>query len=465
MVGCSSCATPLRLRLASPARQFSSSPQLLRPPRESRSRPAASFFSRPPPPLAYKRQRQSSPFAPWESKSRPAPSAVTRESVLRKLQQHLLSQWSRHDNSIRALGVDLGADPARFRTLSVAFAQQALRDLENGRQGASIWDLDDLRAAYVTSGDESLKQHAFAAFVRWAASQSLPVPTARVLVPDPTLSKLHHLARLTDLRFPGDYYPLARQMRRKIILHVGPTNSGKTHSALVALARARTGAYAGPLRLLAHEVFSRFNEGKIGDEGKRACNLVTGEEKRIVDEFAGLSSCTVEMFPVGKCLDVGVIDEIQMIGDSQRGTAWTNAVIGAQCKVLHLCGEASVVDLVRNITRDLGDECIVKKYERLSPLEIAKESLGSDLSKIRRGDCLVTFSRNNIFAFKRMVEEKTGLRVAVAYGGLPPEVREEQARAFNEERYDVLVASDAVGMGLNLFVPLSFPPFFLGTGR
>lgn len=237
-----------------------------------------------------------------------------------------------------------------------------------------------------------------------------------------------------------------------MILHVGPTNSGKTHSALVALARARTGAYAGPLRLLAHEVFARFNEGKIGDEGKRTCNLVTGEEQRILDPDAGLQSCTVEMFPLSKRLDVGVVDEIQMIGDPQRGTAWTSAVIGALCDELHLCGEESVVDLVQKIAAELGDECVVKRYQRLSPLVVADSSLGGDLSRIRKGDCLVTFSRSNIFAFKRAVEEKTGLRVAVAYGGLPPEVREEQARAFNEGSYDVLVASDAVGMGLNLYV-------------
>ncbi|ORY80293.1 P-loop containing nucleoside triphosphate hydrolase protein [Leucosporidium creatinivorum] len=253
-----------------------------------------------------------------------------------------------------------------------------------------------------------------------------------------------------DRRFVNESYPDARQQRRKIIMHVGPTNSGKTHSALVALSRARTGVYAGPLRLLAHEVFSRLNEGKIGDEEKRVCNLITGEEQRILDPEAGLSSCTIEMFPLAKKLNVGVIDEIQMIGDPGRGAAWTAAILGSNCEELHLCGEESVVELVQKMARELGDECIVKRYTRLSPLVVAQRSLGSDLSKIRRGDCLVTFSRSNIFAFKRAIEEKTGLRVAVAYGGLPPEVREEQARVFNEGGYDVLVASDAVGMGLNL---------------
>ncbi|KAL8292464.1 hypothetical protein RQP46_001076 [Phenoliferia psychrophenolica] len=377
--------------------------------------------------------------------ARGAPSSISAAQVQLKLVEHLSTRWARDDRNVSRLAHDLGIDFHRFAKLAAQFSRDNLRAIENRKHS---WDLDALQVAYVTGGQASLEQLVLAGFVRWAAAtQPLPPIDAE---PDPALAKLHHLARLTDLRFPGEDYPLARQQRRTLILHVGPTNSGKTHAALVALARARTGCYAGPLRLLAHEVFSRFNEGKIGDEGKRVCNLVTGEEQKILDPFGGLSSCTVEMFPLGQQLDVGVIDEIQMIGDSQRGTAWTNAVIGSQCTTLHLCGEESVVDLVQNIARDLGDTCIVKRYSRLSPLAVAPESLHSDLSKIKRGDCLVTFSRNNIFAFKRVVEEKTGLRVAVAYGGLPPEVREEQARAFNEGQYDVLVASDAVGMGLNL---------------
>ena len=385
-----------------------------------------------------------------QAPSRAGPSSTSAAQVLFKLAEHLSANWARENADLTALARDLGIDHIRFAKLARQFATESLHDIDARRH--SSWDLDALRIAYVTGGQLSLRRHVLAAFVRWARTQPLPAATA---APDAALAKLHHLAQLTDLRYPGEDYPLARQQRRKIVLHVGPTNSGKTHAALVALARARTGCYAGPLRLLAHEVFSRFNEGKIGDEGKRVCNLVTGEERKVLDPYGGLSSCTVEMFPLSTQLDVGVIDEIQMIGDPQRGTAWTNAVVGSQCAVLHLCGEESVVDLVQNIARDLGDECIVKRYSRLSPLQVAPESLHSDLAKIRAGDCLVTFSRNNIFAFKRVVEEKTGLRVAVAYGGLPPEVREEQARAFNEGQYDVLVASDAVGMGLNLCAALS----------
>jgi ATP-dependent RNA helicase SUPV3L1/SUV3 len=383
--------------------------------------------------------------------NRPAelPSVI----IHRKLQSHLIQVWRDFDPTLIEFAKDIGVDKNELRMLAKRFASTALDELAN--EGNKTWDIEMLRLNYKQEGMEAISKLVMATFIQWSADPtSITQPPALTTISQSTQSKLFHLARLSDYRNPGEFFPFARRMKRTLILHVGPTNSGKTYSALVALARARTGVYAGPLRLLAHEVFSRYNEGKIGTEGKRVCNLITGEEQRILDVNHTLSSCTVEMFPLNRRLDVGVIDEIQMIGDVGRGTAWTAAVIGSQCDELHLCGEESVVPLIQKIAADLGDDCIVKRYQRLSPLAVAADSLDGKLTDIRKGDCLVTFSRNNIFAMKRLVELKTGFKVAVAYGGLPPEVREEQARAFNAGEYDVLVASDAVGMGLNLFVQL-----------
>ncbi|KAI8051836.1 P-loop containing nucleoside triphosphate hydrolase protein [Thamnidium elegans] len=158
------------------------------------------------------------------------------------------------------------------------------------------------------------------------------------------------------------------------------------------------------------------------------------------------------MASLGKTLDVAVIDEIQLIGDPDRGWAWTQALLGLKAKEIHLCGEASAVPLVKKICETLDEEVIVNEYTRLTPFEVTEKSLLNDLSKIRKGDCVVAFSRNDIFALKKKIEALTGLRCAVAYGGLPPETRALQAKAFNdpESGFDVLVASDAVGMGLNL---------------
>ncbi|KAK4050466.1 RNA helicase [Microbotryomycetes sp. JL201] len=394
----------------------------------------------------------------WAPKA--ASSRLSSDGALQRLANHVAKSWTSGDSHVQQCAAEVGIEWTTFRQLAApfaAYAQPLLREAVR-KKATTVPQLgldgEHIKQGLTVDGAVHLRDATFGAFARWAAQQPMQLRDADdVSTPlNKAMSKLQQLASAADRRYFHENFPDARQRRRKLVLHVGPTNSGKTHSALVALARARTGVYAGPLRLLAHEVFSRLNEGKIGDEGKRVCNLVTGEEQRILDPEAGLASCTIEMFPTARRLDVAVIDEIQMIGDTSRGTAWTTTVLGTNAREVHLCGEASVVGLVEQLAEITGDECIVKHYSRLSPLVVAETSLDGDLSKIRAGDCLVTFSRNNIFAFKKLIEQKTGLRVAVAYGGLPPEVREEQARLFNEGAYDVLVASDAVGMGLNLQV-------------
>lgn len=252
---------------------------------------------------------------------------------------------------------------------------------------------------------------------------------------------------LLDFRFPGEWYPRARELQRVIHLHVGPTNSGKTYHALKALEQAESGLYAGPLRLLAHEVYNRMNASGKG------CNLVTGDEQILSDGGrARISSCTVEMVPLNEMLDVAVIDEIQMIGDEHRGWAWTQALLGVRAKEIHLCGEERALPLVRDLVASIGDKLEVHTYSRLSPLRTMSTSLHGNLENLQKGDCVVVFSRVRIHAMKARIELLTGRRVAIVYGGLPPEVRSQQASLFNDPNndYDYLVASDAIGMGLNL---------------
>ncbi|KAI8973805.1 P-loop containing nucleoside triphosphate hydrolase protein [Mycotypha africana] len=265
-------------------------------------------------------------------------------------------------------------------------------------------------------------------------------------LPEDQRDRYVSVRKLSDLRYPSEWFPEARQMRRKIILHVGPTNSGKTYRALKRLESAESGLYCGPLRLLAHEIYEKMNEKGI------PCNLLTGEERKEVSEYAPLTSSTVEMASLKKRMDVAVIDEIQLIADPQRGWAWTQALLGLKAKEIHLCGEPSVVPLIKKICKSLEEEVEVNEYTRLTPYEVSDKSLGNDLSKVRKGDCVVAFSRQDIFKLKAEIEERTGLKCAVAYGALPPETRALQAKAFNDPHsgFDVLVASDAVGMGLNL---------------
>lgn len=257
-------------------------------------------------------------------------------------------------------------------------------------------------------------------------------------------------AKHADLRYPLEWYPATRALKRTIHLHVGPTNSGKTYHALKRLEQAETGVYAGPLRLLAYEVYTRLNA-----QGKR-CHLITGDDRRInkdaSDGAGSMISCTVEMVPVNAVVDVGVIDEIQMIGNPDRGWAWSQAFLGLQAKELHLCGEARTAPLIRELAAAMGDELVLHHYERLTPLKLDANSLNGSLQKLRKGDCLVVFSRQEIHAMKARIEKSTGKRVAIVYGSLPPETRARQASLFNDpdNDYDYLVATDAIGMGLNL---------------
>lgn len=253
--------------------------------------------------------------------------------------------------------------------------------------------------------------------------------------------------KLADLRYPVEWYPATRALQRKIVLHVGPTNSGKTYQALKRLEQADTGIYAGPLRLLAHEVYTRLNaKGKL-------CDLITGDEKIVQGgDKAQMKSCTVEMVPLNTDVDVAVVDEIQMIGHKERGWAWTQALLGLKAKEIHLCGEERSVPLIRELAASIGDAIEIHTYERLSPLKTMSTSLRRRLSNLTKGDCVVVFSRVGIHAMKRGIENVTQKRVAVIYGSLPPEIRAQQAKLFNDpdNDYDILVASDAIGMGLNL---------------
>jgi ATP-dependent RNA helicase SUPV3L1/SUV3 len=249
-----------------------------------------------------------------------------------------------------------------------------------------------------------------------------------------------------DLRHPHTWFPMARSLQRKIIYHAGPTNSGKTFNALTAMRGASSGVYCGPLRLLAMEVYDSCNsDGTF-------CNLVTGQERREVSG-ANHTACTVEMASLSQRVDVAIIDEIQMIGDKTRGFAWTRALLGVPASEIHVCGDASAVELVKWLAEQMNEEFELKTYDRFTPLTVEPKGLKQkSYSFVRPGDCIVAFSRADIFAIKEAIERSTRFKAAVIYGALPPEVRRRQARLFNdpESGYQVMVASDAVGMGLNL---------------
>ncbi|KAM6550008.1 hypothetical protein CsatB_021684 [Cannabis sativa] len=259
------------------------------------------------------------------------------------------------------------------------------------------------------------------------------------------IKQFKSMIQAADLTKPHTWFPFARAMRRKIIYHVGPTNSGKTYNALQRFMEAKKGIYCSPLRLLAMEVFDKVNALGV------YCSLLTGQEKKHVP-FSNHVACTVEMVSTDELYDVAVIDEIQMIADPHRGYAWTRALLGLKADEIHLCGDPSVLNIVRKVCSDTGDELCEQHYERFKPLVVEAKTLLGDLRNVRSGDCVVAFSRREIFEVKLAIEKHTDHRCCVIYGALPPETRRQQANLFNDQdnEFDVLVASDAVGMGLNL---------------
>ncbi|XP_066149573.1 ATP-dependent RNA helicase SUV3 homolog, mitochondrial [Euwallacea fornicatus] len=265
----------------------------------------------------------------------------------------------------------------------------------------------------------------------------------------PHLECMDDLKKISDLRSPANWYPEARAMNRKIILHAGPTNSGKTYHALERFITAKSGVYCGPLKLLASEVFIKCNERGT------PCDLVTGEERKFADPAKNASahvSCTVEMTSVNTPYEVAIIDEIQMIRDPQRGWAWTRALLGLTAEEIHLCGEAGAVHLLNQLCLTTGEDIEVRNYKRLTELKVEDKALGN-LQNVLPGDCIVCFSKNDIYSVSRAIESG-GNEVAVIYGGLPPGTKLAQAAKFNdpESSCKILVATDAIGMGLNLSI-------------
>ena len=235
-------------------------------------------------------------------------------------------------------------------------------------------------------------------------------------------------------------YSEARKLKRKVIYHMGPTNSGKTYCAVQKLATASKGCYLAPLRLLATELYDTLNEMGV------QTTLLTGEE---VIETAGAThtSSTIEMVKLQESFEMCVIDEIQMINDSQRGWAWTRALVGVQAPEIHVCGDPTAFDLIEEICHLCGDDLEVKTYERMTNLEVMPKKVAVD--EFQKHDAVIVFSRRNALRFK-MDLEALGYKVSIVYGRLSPEVRREQARKFDQEETDVIVSTDAIAMGMNL---------------
>jgi ATP-dependent RNA helicase SUPV3L1/SUV3 len=246
----------------------------------------------------------------------------------------------------------------------------------------------------------------------------------------------------SELAFTGypDSFEAARHLQRSVTLYVGPPNSGKTHAAFERLTEAHDGAYLAPLRLLALEGRDRLVARGV------PCSLLTGEEN-VPADGARVVSSTIEMVGTGKPIDVAVIDEAQMIFDLSRGWAWTQAIVGVPANEVIIICSAFAAPAIENLLKLCGERCTIRHFERKQHVQLLPAPV--PLAMLHKGDAVVAFSRREVLMLRDQVAAN-GHPVSVIYGALPPEVRRREAERFAHGHSHVLVATDAIGMGLNL---------------
>ena len=246
----------------------------------------------------------------------------------------------------------------------------------------------------------------------------------------------------TELAFQGypDTFDKARRLQRSVTLYVGPPNSGKTHAAFERLAQAHDGAYLAPLRLLALEGRDRLVGRGV------PCSLLTGEEN-VPAQGARVVSSTIEMVGTHKPIDVAVIDEAQMIFDVSRGWAWTQAIVAVPANELIIICSDYAVPAIENLLGLCGERCTVRHFDRKQHVELLPRPV--PIASLKMGDAVVAFSRREVLMLRDQIAAG-GHPVSVIYGALPPEVRRREAERFASGESHILVATDAIGMGLNL---------------
>lgn len=232
-----------------------------------------------------------------------------------------------------------------------------------------------------------------------------------------------------------------RELARHFILHIGPTNSGKTFQALERLRQAKNGTYLGPLRLLALEVYEQMHGAGV------PCTMRTGQEC-IEEENSRVTASTIEMADFDENYDIAVIDEAQLVADTDRGHSWTKAILGLRAEEIHICMSPAAEQVVCHLIQLCDDTFEVRRYERKTEL-VCEDRPFAFPDDVQEGDALIAFSKKSVLDVAGRLEE-AGIASSVIYGCLPPEIRRRQTRMFNEGMTKVAVATDAIGMGLNL---------------
>ncbi|MBN9319551.1 MAG: phosphonate-binding protein [Caulobacterales bacterium] len=226
----------------------------------------------------------------------------------------------------------------------------------------------------------------------------------------------------------------------KVTAVLGPTNTGKTHLAVERMLGHASGMIGLPLRLLAREIYDRI----VKLRGARMVALITGEE-RIIPPRAVYFVCTVEAMPLSREVEFLAVDEIQLCTDPERGHVFTNRLLHARGKFETMfLGAATMAPLIRQLAPDA--EFVFR--ERFSTLSYAGSK---KITRLPRRSAIVAFSADSVYAIAELIRRQRG-GAAVVMGSLSPRTRNAQVALYQSGEVDFLVATDAIGMGLNMDV-------------
>ncbi len=226
--------------------------------------------------------------------------------------------------------------------------------------------------------------------------------------------------------------------KNKITAVLGPTNTGKTHLAIDTMLSFDSGMIGFPLRLLAREVYDKV----VLKTGMNKVALITGEEK-IIPSNAKYFLCTVESMPIDKELDFVAIDEIQMCSDHERGHIFTDRLLNIRGNKLTMFMGSNTI---KNIVSKLDDDIEFINRDRLSKLSYSGHK---KISRIDRKTAIIAFSAEEVYAIAELIRRQKG-GAAIVMGSLSPKTRNAQVELYQSGDVDFLVATDAIGMGINM---------------
>jgi len=226
--------------------------------------------------------------------------------------------------------------------------------------------------------------------------------------------------------------------KNKITAVLGPTNTGKTYLAIETMLSFDSGMIGFPLRLLAREVYDKIIKKISVDK----VALITGEEK-IIPTNAKYFLCTVESMPINKHLDFVGIDEIQMCANHERGHIFTDRLLNLRGEKLTMLMGSSTIG---NVVNKLDEDTEFINRERLSKLSYVGHK---KISRINRKTAIIAFSTEEVYAIAELVRRQKG-GAAIVMGSLSPKTRNAQVQLYQSGDVDFLVATDAIGMGINM---------------